>query len=312
LGYLLALACLVWVFHDIQISMFLRSFGRIRWKWVAIAIVLDVLSYVCQAVRWQHLLRPVGTISWRRATQAIYAGLFTSEILPMRPGEWVRAYLVSRWINCRFSAVLPSIAMERLIDGFWLAVAFGFAAMLFPLPRDIVRAGDLLGVLVLAGACSILYIVFKKGKTEPGRDAVVKPEPGFFALVLDGLHSIGTSRYLFSATAISAVLLVFQGLAFCMVVWSYRLPLSLWPAALVFLIIHLGTAVPNAPGNIGTYQFFCVTGLQLFGVEKNLAVAFSVVVFVILTFPLWAGGYVALARSGMSLRTIREELRSRF
>ena len=58
-----------------------------------------------------------------RATQAIYVGLFASEIAPMRLGELVRAYLASRWIARPFAAVVPSMLVERLIDGIWLALS---------------------------------------------------------------------------------------------------------------------------------------------------------------------------------------------
>jgi hypothetical protein len=89
---------------------------------------------------------------------------------------------------------------------------------------------------------------------------------------------------------------------------AYDLNLSFWAGAVVFLIVHLGTAIPNAPANIGTYQFFCVVGLSLFGVEKTLATAFSVVVFIILTIPLWVIGMIALSYTSMSLTEIRNEI----
>jgi len=66
--------------------------------------------------------------------------------------------------------------------------------------------------------------------------------------------------------------------------------------------------MPNAPANVGTYQFFTVVGLTLFGVEKTLASGFSVVVFVLLTAPLWVIGILALNRSGMTLTEIRNEI----
>ncbi|MFI5174362.1 MAG: hypothetical protein ACHQKY_05865, partial [Terriglobia bacterium] len=86
------------------------------------------------------------------------------------------------------------------------------------------------------------------------------------------------------------------------------LRLPWWTGAVVFLIVHLGTALPNAPANVGTYQFFTVVGLTLFGVDKTLATGFSVVVFILLTVPLWILGFFALSQTGMTLRTIRSEI----
>jgi hypothetical protein len=77
----------------------------------------------------------------------------------------------------------------------------------------------------------------------------------------------------------------------------------------VFVIVNLGTAIPNTPANVGSYQFFTVLGLTLFGVDKTSATGFSLVVFSLLTLPPLVIGFLALSRSGLSLATIREELR---
>jgi hypothetical protein len=72
--------------------------------------------------------------------------------------------------------------------------------------------------------------------------------------------------------------------------------------------VRAGTAIPNAPANVGTYQFFTVLGLTWFGVAKTQATVFSVVVFVLLTLPLWLVGFVALRSAGYSLTHIRRDM----
>jgi uncharacterized membrane protein YbhN (UPF0104 family) len=123
-----------------------------------------------------------------------------------------------------------------------------------------------------------------------------------------GLHQIGFSRGLLLAAVGSLGILVFQALAFWLIMVAMSLPLSIWQGAAVFLIVHLGTALPNAPSNVGSYQFFAVVGLAIFGVEKPVAASFSIVVFLLLTIPLWIIGLAALRRTGMSLSTLRSEV----
>jgi uncharacterized membrane protein YbhN (UPF0104 family) len=123
-----------------------------------------------------------------------------------------------------------------------------------------------------------------------------------------GLRCIGRSRYLYLSFLVSSLVLAFQIAAFWLVMRAYGLRLSIWHGAAVLLIVHLGTAIPSAPSNVGTYQFFVVVGLALFGVEKTLATGFSVVVFVILTAPLWALGLVAIGRVGLSWRKLRAQV----
>ena len=100
-----------------------------------------------------------------------------------------------------------------------------------------------------------------------------------------------------------------QAAAFWLVMTAYGMHLSFWVGAAVLLIVHFGTAIPNAPSNIGTYQFFTVLGLSFFGIDKTTAAGFSVAVFIILTVPLWVLGLLAVNGSGLSLRSIRGEIR---
>jgi len=239
------------------------------------------------------LLRHVVDISIVRATQAIYAGLFLSEVLPMRVGEVARGYLVARWTGARFTSVLPSIVIERVFDGIWLAIGVGLTAMFVPLPRNLLRAGDVFGVAVLAIVVAFLFIVFSR-------------TPNRFAA---GIREIGRTSLAYKAFGVSAFILIIQSCAFWMAMQAYGFNLSIWIAAAVLIIIHLGTAIPNAPANVGTYQFFCVVGLTLFGVEKSLAASFSVVIFALLTIPLWGIGFFALTRSGLTFNGLRSEVR---
>lgn len=314
-GYVFALACLVWVFHDVNLPDFGTHLGRIVWGWVAIAVVADILSYLCQAWRWELLLGSTGRISVMRTAQAIYAGLFVNEILPLRVGELVRMYFASRWLGAPFLSVLPSVAVERLFDGIWLAVCIGLTAIFIPLPRNLLDAADVLGVAMLIATGILVAIVFRQRRRlekSPG------PEPaphGLFGRLQStwtdlaaGMAKIGISRQFYASFVLSLPVLLLQALAFWFTMLAYQLQLSFWPGFAVLLIVHLGTAIPNAPANVGSYQFFTVVGLLMFGVDKTLAAGFSVFAFVILTIPLWVLGWLAISRSGMTLAEIRDKV----
>lgn len=316
-GYLLALACLIWVFHDIQLHRVWVNISSMNWLLVAGAVGCDIVSYVCQGLRWQLLLHRTGPTTTMRAVQAIYAGLFTNEILPMRVGELVRTYLISRWLSVPFISIIPSVAVERLFDGIWLGIGFVITAVFIQVPENITDAAQTVGVgaLVLIGL--FLYLIVVRRKTN---DAVIKQNhdrgwqplrllKSFFVHIADEIQVLGTSRYFYFSFLVSSLMLILQILAFCLIMWAYGLRLSVWAGAAVLLFLRLGTVLPNAPSNIGTYQFLCVVGLTFFGIEKTVATGFSVAVFIILTVPLWALGFVAISRSGMTLKQIRTDIR---
>ena len=314
-GYAIALICLIWVFHDVDIKELIRSIDTINWWWVAGAIVLDIFSYLCQGMRWRLLLHPIGRISTLQATQAIYAGLFVNEILPMRLGEILRIYLVSRWAPARFAAVIPSILVERFFDIIWLALALGITVFAVPLPKYLVDSEEMLGFTALAATVLFVYLVFRKkttGAEDPGKHywRPVRWISGLLDKMAGGIREIGRSRFFYSSFGISLLFLAGQMLSYWFVMLAYGLRLSFWHGAAVFLIVHIGTVIPGAPSNVGTYQFFTVVGLTLFGVNKTLATSFSVVVFLILTIPLWAIGLVVFTRLKLSLKKMRTEFSS--
>ncbi len=306
LMYAFAAACLVWVFHDVHPRRLLASMTIANWWFVALAVVVDVLTYVLQGARWTLLLAPVGRLRPLRAAQAIYAGLFTNEVVPLRFGELVRAFLAAGWLRSGLSAVLPSMVVERFLDALWLALGIGLVAIAVPLPRDLVEAGNVLGVVVLVAAAVFLFIVLRREKElETGAEA---PSPGFISRFASGLRNIGISRRFYAAATLSAGMIACQALAVWFMLLAYGLRLPLGAGAVVFLVVRLGTAIPNAPANVGSFQFFTVVALALFGVDKTTATAFSIIDFAALTAPLWILGLLAISRTGMTLSQLKAQV----
>lgn len=337
LSYTLGFVCLVWVFHNYDFGDLLRRVAAMNPYWVVAAIVCDALSYLCQGFRWRLLLRPFGSISVLRATQAIYAGLFVNEMLPMKIGELVRAFLVSRWMSAKLSSVAASIVVERLCDGVWLAAGIALTILLVPLPRHLVEAGEVFWVGILVVLFLFALLAFN-GHGMPPKSSMhierVGDAESAVQMVGTGgssrsfklahklsnvvvtlvrrlsleLHVIGWSRGMLWAFALSLAMLLLQGASLWFVMLAYGLREPFAAGITVFLIVHLGTALPSAPANIGTYQFFIVLGLTLLGTDKTSAAGFSLVVFAVLSLPLWALGFWAFGRSGLTVMGMRTEL----
>jgi glycosyltransferase 2 family protein len=311
IGYAVALACLVWLFHDIKFTEVFFDIRAIDWRWVAAAVLLDIVSYVCQGWRWGLLLHPLGHLSILQTSQAIYAGLFVNEILPMRLGEVLRIFLASRRLRTNFAAVVSSVLVERFFDAIWLALAVAAIVLRVPLPRYLVGAEETLAGIVITALVLFAFLVIRR----PGPPGELRGTFGFMGrlskaveALAAGVRDVGRSRFVYAAFWISSLVLALQILSFWFVMRACGLDFSFWHGAAVLLIVHLGTSIPSAPANLGTYQFFTVIMLTQFGVEKTTATGFSMVVFIILTIPLWVIGFYALVRAGVTLRQVRTDI----
>lgn len=311
MGYGLALICLVWVLHDFHIVRALREMAEVDWKWVLLGMAFDVVSYGIQGLRWKFLLTPFGKVRLTRSIRAVYAGLFTNLVFPLRPGEFLRSYLLSNSEGITLGRALGSVGVERLVDLVIATASLAVVSLVIEPARRFRRAADTLGiaalVLVTILVLLILYLEIKLGGScEP--TVARRRLPGRVMGALIDLHSMGTAPSFYAAVFTSLLIPLCQVLGLWAMMRSYGLHLPFLAAVVVLLVINLGVSLPNAPANVGSYQFFCVLGLSVFDIEKTTATGFSIFAFLALTLPFVFLGFAALLRSGLSFRSMREKI----
>jgi uncharacterized protein (TIRG00374 family) len=304
-GYGVSIACLFWVYRGYNWAEQMPRLLATDLNWVGVAVFFGLITYVIQGYRWSALLRPVGTADAMHTTQAIFIGLFANEVLPLRPGEVIRCYLVRRWAGLPLEVVLSSAALERLIDGVILVVAFYSVARFETLPVILVQASRVLmgalAILATLVAGAMLYRTSEHpflGRSRWGR--VVQH-------VVDGVHSMGRSPGVIGVIVLSVLFMGIQVVPIWALIIGFGLKLSAWAALVIFVVLRLSTVVPFSPGNAGPFQFATVVALEALGVGKNLATNYATLLFVVITVPLWFAGFVALLATRMKLEEIHHE-----
>lgn len=175
-------ACLVWLARQVSLEQALASVRGLDRSIVALAVAADIGAYIIQGWRWSLLLRPVKRASWLATTEAIYVGLFANEILPLRTGEIIRAYALSRSLRVSVSSIVPSILVERLFDGIWLGIGVSVTALLVPLPVALRQAADIFAGTILIATSAFAVMVFRSSASASTPPA----PPGTFDVVGSG------------------------------------------------------------------------------------------------------------------------------
>lgn len=164
---------LAWILYrmrgvSFQWQLFLATFSRIDWIWLAVAILLMLLTYVGRALRWEVMLRPLGRkLSIRKLTSDTAIG-FTAVVLLGRAGEVVRPYLISVSAGVPFSSQMAAWLLERMLDLLVVLLIFGFALTRIPahgLPLGpglqwVLGAGGYL-VTSIGAACVLFLFLFR-------------------------------------------------------------------------------------------------------------------------------------------------------
>lgn len=308
-SYLLSFACLFYVLRGIDYRDMQDNLKHMHWGWIAIAMVADVFVYVFQGWRWSMMLRPLERIPVWRSVRAIYVGLFANELLPFRTGEIIRCYLQSRWGTLPFTVILSSALIERIFDGAWLVICMLVSLRLTSLPHRLINFGYSLGGLVLIAAVLVGAAMFWKESAYAAlsRNRYTKP----IAVLLEDLHIIGHSRYLYWSALASLPYLLLQVIPIYAVARAYgSIDLTMIQAFVVMVAVRLSAVVPQAPGNLGLFQTAAFMSLTALGYGSQDAKQFSLVLWAVITLPLLIGGFFAAAITGSRVNELRHEAQS--
>jgi uncharacterized membrane protein YbhN (UPF0104 family) len=124
-------------------------------------------------------------------------------------------------------------------------------------------------------------------------------------VLLEDLYLMGHSRYLVLSAVASLPYLLLQVLPIYALTHGYGIPLSLPQTFVIMVILRLVAVVPQAPGNLGTFQAAAAFSLVMFGVDESMAKRFSFVMWAVITLPLLIVGFVALTITGIRLSELR-------
>jgi glycosyltransferase 2 family protein len=176
-GAIILIAILAYRFHGTPFDwpLFLATFYRVDWMWLAISICLMLLTYVGRALRWEVMLRPLGRKVSLRALIYDTAIGFTAIVLLGRPGEVVRPYLISIRAGVPFSSQMAAWLLERILDLLVVLLLFGFGLThipshglaLGPGLRWVLGAGGYLVAGITAGC--VLFLILFRNFSEPMR-----------------------------------------------------------------------------------------------------------------------------------------------
>lgn len=276
-----------------------------RWSWVCGALVSDICVYLLHAWRWKLLLLPIRSVPFVQAVEAIYVGLFANEVLPLRAGELIRCFLLAKSADIPISVTFASALIERIFDGVWLLVCFFTCLHMGKLPGVLRNAGYILGVLILICTAILAYAMYARRQSLTLVFGISWPR--WFNVLIDDLHLIGHSRSLYFSFFVSGAYMFAQMVPIFMVVKAYNFALPWMASFAMMVLLRLSSIVPQAPGNLGSFQWVVARTLIMFGLVSGPAKRFSLVLWALLTIPLIVIGFVALALEGVNMSHLHKQ-----
>lgn len=299
-----------------------HAFVTADYRLVALAALCWLSGYGLRTLRWQKFLLPTQTISLARLFPVLIIGFAFNNLLPGRPGELARAYLVGVRENLAKTTALATVVAERVADGImvvvFLALAFGaFVALHLTLPAGtqtmivfaMILFGSALGALLLLLARADWAQTILGAFTRFLPHALAARVSGMLDAFIIGLRAFGTWGNTVTIGALSLGVWALDSLAYFTMLSAFgALPdLSLRFAAAPLLtgIINLGIMIPAAPGGLGPYEAAGVFALSTLNVDATLAASVALAAHAVQYVMITGLGIVLAWRMGVALATPR-------
>jgi uncharacterized protein (TIRG00374 family) len=285
--------------------------------WLFPSVLVYFLAVWARSWRWGYMLRPLKKISTTRLFPVVVIGYMGNNIFPFRAGELLRSYVLRLREDVPFSASIATVIVERVFDGL-VMLAFVFVALpLTPIPGD--SDGRIRTIVILAsGAFFVAMIVFFILAAFPEQffrlaqwfgdrllpQKIASPLLSFLQRFLSGLESLRSFSSVLMIFFTSVVIWLLETVKYWFVMQAFDFEVTFFALMLMNGVVNLATTLPSAPGYVGTFDEPGIEILKLYGVEENIAAAYTLVLHVALWLPITVLGAYFMIREGLSLSAL--------
>jgi len=272
-------------------------------------MALNLFSLWCRAHRWGFLFPPGARPT--HLFNAVMIGYMGNNLLPLRAGEVLRAYVVARRGES-FWTVVTTMVVERVLDGLAVGLMLAAVFILVPVPRELEWAALLFLSIDVALIAALGAFTLAPDRVRRLAAALTYRWPVLAARasrVLDtldsGLAGIRAPSHIPSTIVWSTLIWVtlIATTWTCLLASHLDLPILAGLTTLAFL--GLGVSLPSSPGFVGVIQAASYAALRLFDVPLNDALSFSILLHVSQFVPVTLWGLALLLVEHVSLAEAR-------
>jgi uncharacterized protein (TIRG00374 family) len=294
---LLALIMLVgiiftlYAFRDVNINDVVTKISNANLGWLILGMGISLASHWLRAYRATLLYEAMHfEVSVKNSFLAVLIGYMMNYFIP-RAGEVSRTAAISKSDNVPLEKGLGSVVTERIVDMVLLLIILGIIFLfqfdlIYGFVEQILRSNAseeksglpikriLLGAVAIASV--LLFLLRKKLVQTKLFERVFSVLQGF----ADGLLSIRHLKkpYLFIGLSVLIWIGYILMMYFCLFSMEPTSHLLFIDCLTVFAIGTIGIVLPAPGAGAGTFHFFIMQSLLLFGVSKEDGLAYATLV----------------------------------
>lgn len=286
--------CVAYAMHGVDRQAVLQALHELPAHAILAYLATLALTHFFRAWRWEFLLRPLGvSVPLKRLLPISSAGFMAILALPVRLGEFVRPYFLTRERGVRMSAALGTVAVERIIDGLLISILF-FGSYLassgdtfsrelrFGAWLSLVGFVTLTTFLALARVWPDRTIAFALRVSLLQRFAPQRAHQlgDKLRALISGFDALADHRNFGIFLAQSIIYWGINGFGMWLLARQMGLPISLSAAYTTMAFTGVVLTLPNSPGLVGQFHAAIKLGLLAYlpaGIVNSRGMAYAIV-----------------------------------
>jgi len=313
-------AVLVWfLFRRIDSKQLWLALQQVNYWWFTPTIALIVFTMYQRAYRWREMLAPIKKVAFPNLLAATCIGFMANNVLPLRMGEFVRAYsLATQDKGITKSASLATVFVERMVfDLVALLLIFGGVLTFSPSLRGHIDHNTTFGIYVsiTVAMLGLLAMITIAAKAEKVGELLAKylfflPETakeftkGIILRFSRGLEFLRDWKSVLSITIQTMLIWILMGVSNYFVFAAFGFDLPLDAAFVLLVVVSISILLPSSPGFLGVYHFGVVWSLKVYGIEGEKALSCAIVLHVVQYVVITTMGFYFLKKEHLSLKNL--------
>lgn len=309
IGLILSLVAVAGMLLGIRWDDLGRELAQANYWWLFPFVLLETASIWARGMRWRVMLEEkIGSSRLFWITNISY---YLNNVLPLRIGEIVRVYLATRDSSVSGMQAISTAVLERMIDVVTVFVLLLIVLPLVPQHEVLTAIAYWVGSAVLLGILGAFVIARRRR----GFVVIVGKIAGRFMPTLRDTAMRASDEFLASLDILRGWRLGIS-LVWSLVVWllaalaAYCILLGFLPGQPVYVgifvtaIIALGIALPSVPAGLGLWEAATVAALAVFGVNREIALAYGLAMHLAVFTLMAIFGTIGLYLEGENLNHV--------
>jgi glycosyltransferase 2 family protein len=282
-------------------------------------VTLVVFAMYQRAYRWKYMVEPIKQVPYSKLLAATCIGFMANNVLPLRLGEFVRAYSLSyQDRDVSKSSSLGMIFVERMV--FDLAALLLIFGAVIAVASVNITAEIRTGVFMATAIAMVgLVFVMVMAKT-PERSSQLLTRYLFFLprryrdllrdIILrfsDGLKFVLKPRTFWAVAVHTLLIWLVMGISNYSVFLAFGFDVPIDASYFLLVVVSISILVPSTPGFIGVYHAGTVFTLAQYGIYGEKALSFALVLHAAQYIPVTLMGFYFLKKAHLSLKKLEEE-----